>query len=99
MSQYESRISVSACKSSGMVFVHGFFLIFGHFFIFIAYRTGPAQLVAPFYYTFSVWAVISGLLVFGEFPNTLAIWGILLIIGSGLVIVMLDRRRKPVPVA
>jgi drug/metabolite transporter (DMT)-like permease len=77
----------------------GFFLIFGHFFIFMAYRIGPAPVVAPFYYTFSVWAVISGLVVFGEFPNTLAIWGILLIIASGLVIVMLDRRRKPIPVA
>jgi drug/metabolite transporter (DMT)-like permease len=77
----------------------GFFLIFGHFFIFMAYRIGPAPVVAPFYYTFSVWAVISGVVVFGDFPNTLAIWGILLIVGSGLVIVMLDRRRKPVPVA
>jgi drug/metabolite transporter (DMT)-like permease len=77
----------------------GFFLIFGHFFIFIAYRIGPAAVVAPFYYTFSVWAVISGLVVFGEFPNTLALLGILLIVGSGLVIVMLDRRRKPIPAA
>jgi drug/metabolite transporter (DMT)-like permease len=77
----------------------GFFLIFGHFFIFMAYRIGPAPVVAPFYYTFSVWAVISGLVVFQEFPDTLAVWGILLIIGSGLVVVMLDRRRKPVPSA
>jgi drug/metabolite transporter (DMT)-like permease len=77
----------------------GFFLIFGHFFIFIAYRIGPAAVVAPFYYTFSVWAVISGLVVFGEFPNTLALLDILLIVGSGLVIVMLDRRRKPIPAA
>jgi drug/metabolite transporter (DMT)-like permease len=53
--------------------------------------------VAPFYYTFSVWAVISGLVVFHEFPNTLAVLGILLIIGSGLVIVALDRRSKPLP--
>jgi drug/metabolite transporter (DMT)-like permease len=77
----------------------GFFLIFGHFFIFMAYRIGPAPVVAPFYYTFSVWAVISGIVVFGDFPNRLAVWGIMLIVGSGLVIVMLDRRRKPVPSA
>ena len=77
----------------------GFFLIFGHFFIFMAYRIGPAPVVAPFYYTFSVWAVISGVVVFGDFPNKLAVLGILLIIGSGLVIVMLDRRRKPAPSA
>jgi len=72
----------------------GFFLIFGHFFIFMAYRTGPTGVVAPFYYTFSVWAVISGLLVFGEFPNALAVVGIVLVIASGLIIVTLDERRR-----
>lgn len=72
----------------------GFFLIFGHFFIFMAYRTGPTGVVAPFYYTFSVWAVISGLVVFGEFPNAWAVIGIVLVIASGLVIVMLDERRR-----
>jgi drug/metabolite transporter (DMT)-like permease len=72
----------------------GFFLIFGHFFIFMAYRVGPTSAVAPFYYCFTVWAVISGLLVFGQFPNTLAICGILLVVGSGLAIVSLDQRKR-----
>ncbi|WP_292325081.1 hypothetical protein [Mesorhizobium sp.] len=72
----------------------GLFLIFGHFFIFMAYRVGPTSAVAPFYYCFTVWAVISGLLVFGEFPNALAVCGILLVIGSGLAIVSLDERRR-----
>ncbi|UDL90884.1 DMT family transporter [Mesorhizobium sp. PAMC28654] len=72
----------------------GFFLIFGHFFIFMAYRVGPTSAVAPFYYCFTVWAVISGLLVFGQFPNALAVCGILLVVGSGLTIVTLDHRRR-----
>jgi drug/metabolite transporter (DMT)-like permease len=72
----------------------GFFLIFGHFFIFMAYRVGPTSAVAPFYYCFTVWAVISGLLVFGQFPNALAICGILLVVGSGLTIVSLDQRER-----
>ena len=50
----------------------GLFLIFGHFFIFMAYRVGPTGIVAPFYYCFTVWAVISGLVVFGHLPNPLA---------------------------
>lgn len=76
----------------------GFFLIFGHFFIFMAYRVGPTSAVAPFYYAFTVWAVISGLVVFGELPNTLAIAGIALVILSGLAIVWLgERRRRLVP--
>jgi drug/metabolite transporter (DMT)-like permease len=72
----------------------GFFLIFGHFFIFMAYRIGPTGVVAPFYYCFSVWAVISGLVVFGQFPNAIAICGILLVVASGLTIVLLDERKR-----
>ncbi|WP_352930442.1 DMT family transporter [Mesorhizobium sp. M0938] len=72
----------------------GLFLIFGHFFIFMAYRVGPAGVVAPFYYCFTVWAVISGLAVFQQFPNALAISGILLVVASGLTIVSLDERRR-----
>lgn len=77
----------------------GFFLIFGHFFIFMAYRVGPTGVVAPFYYCFTVWAVISGLVVFEQFPNAIAVAGMLLVVASGLAIVLLDeRRRRPVPV-
>ena len=78
----------------------GFFLIFGHLFIFLAYRIGPTGAVAPFYYFFTFWAVISGLVVFGQLPNTLALAGIALVVASGLAIVLLDeRRRRLAPVA
>ena len=72
----------------------GLFLMFAHFFLFMAYRAGQAGIVAPFYYTFTVWAVISGLVVFGELPNMLAICGIALVAFSGLVIVSLDEHRR-----
>ncbi len=78
----------------------GLFLIFGHFFIFMAYRVGPTGVVAPFYYFFTFWAVLSGLVVFGQFPNVLAISGIVLVVAAGLTIVVLDeRKRRLVPVA
>lgn len=72
----------------------GLFLIFGHFFIFMAYRVGRPRIVAPFYYCFSVWAVFSGFVVFGELPNLLAMIGICLIMIAGLTIVLLDERRR-----
>lgn len=78
----------------------GLFLIFGHFFIFMAYRVGPTGVVAPFYYCFTVWAVISGLVVFQHLPNTLAIAGIALVVASGMTIVLLDgRKRRLAPVS
>lgn len=77
----------------------GLFLIFGHFFIFMAYRIGPTGVVAPFFYSFTVWAVISGVVVFHELPNMLALCGIALVAMSGLVIVLLDERRRRLMVA
>jgi drug/metabolite transporter (DMT)-like permease len=78
----------------------GLFLIFGHFFIFMAYRVGPTGVVAPFYYCFTVWAGISGLVVFQQFPNPVAMGGIVLVIASGLAVVLLgERQRRLVPVA
>jgi drug/metabolite transporter (DMT)-like permease len=78
----------------------GFFLIFGHFFLFMSYRVGPTGVVAPFFYFFTLWAVLSGLVVFQQFPNVLALAGIALVVASGLAVVLLDnRKRKLVPVA
>lgn len=78
----------------------GLFLIFGHFFIFMSYRVGETALVAPFYYFFTFWAVVSGLVVFQQFPNQLAIAGILLVVASGVAVVLLgERQRKLEPAA
>ncbi len=78
----------------------GLFLIFGHFFIFMSYRVGQTAIVAPFYYFFTFWAVISGLVVFQQFPNVLAITGIVLVVASGVAVVMLgERQRKLAPAA
>jgi len=76
----------------------GLLLSLGHFFIFLSYRTGATAAVAPFYYMFAIWAVCSGALVFGTFPNTLALVGIMLIVVSGIAVVLVDiRKRVPVP--
>lgn len=72
----------------------GFFLTLGHTFIFMSYRTGATGAVAPFYYTFTVWAVVSGIVVFGTVPNLLAIGGMVLILASGITVAVMDERRR-----
>lgn len=72
----------------------GLFLFGGHYCLFMAYRSGPTGLVAPFFYFFSFWALLSGAVVFGDFPNVVALSGIVLVVASGLAIVMLDRRKS-----
>ena len=72
----------------------GFFVTLGHFGVFMAYRLGAPGAIAPFFYSFAVWAVLSGLIVFGELPNPLALLGIATIVASGLGIILIDRRKR-----
>jgi drug/metabolite transporter (DMT)-like permease len=71
----------------------GLFLTFGQAGVLLAYRLGLNSTVAPFFYSFALWGVMSGLIVWGALPNTLALAGIALIAGSGIAIVVLDQRR------
>jgi drug/metabolite transporter (DMT)-like permease len=75
------------------LFAAGLLVSLGHLAIFLAYRFGTAGAVAPFFYSFAVWAVAAGFVVWREIPNTLALLGIGLIMASGLAIVLIDRRR------
>lgn len=78
----------------------GLFLFAGHYLLFTAYRLGPTVIVAPYYYFFTVWALIAGVMVFKTLPNLMAITGIVLVIVSGVAIVVVDRfRMRPAPVA
>jgi len=84
----------------GLMAIAGFFLMGGHLFIFLAFRFARARVVAPFNYAFTVWAVVSGIVLFGEAPNWLAVAGMLLIVATGLAIMLLEgrtRQGEPVP--
>jgi drug/metabolite transporter (DMT)-like permease len=72
----------------------GFFVMLGHFFVYMSFRHASAQTVAPFYYSFTLIAVAAGALLFGEFPNALAMVGIALIIFCGLGVLYFERGEK-----
>jgi drug/metabolite transporter (DMT)-like permease len=71
----------------------GLFVTLGHVGLLLAYRLGRTAAVAPFFYSFALWAVVAGVAVFGALPNALALAGIALIVGSGVAIVLLDQRH------
>jgi drug/metabolite transporter (DMT)-like permease len=74
----------------------GLFVTLGHVGILLAYRLSRTAAVAPFFYSFALWGVLSGLFVWHHLPNVLALTGIALIVGSGVTIVALDQRRDRV---
>jgi drug/metabolite transporter (DMT)-like permease len=78
-------------RNTAMMLAAGLFLMGGHTFVFLAFRHGSAAAVAPFYYTFTLWAVLSGLVVFRDIPNWLSLLGTILILASGLASIGLDR--------
>ena len=71
----------------------GLFDTLRHVGLLLAYRLGRTAAVAPFFYSFALWAVLSGLFVFGVLPNALALAGIALIVASGVAIVLIDQRH------
>jgi drug/metabolite transporter (DMT)-like permease len=71
----------------------GFFVTLGHYGVFIAYRLGAPGAIAPFFYSFAIWAVLAGFFVFDALPNALALVGIAAIVASGLGIILLDRHK------
>jgi len=96
---YSVAFETWAPVSSRMIWLMvlaGFLLIFGHVFIFLAYRFAAPRTIAPFYYCFTVWAVVSGVIVFGEIPDVVSFIGMGLIVASGLAIVIIDGRRRAV---
>lgn len=67
------------------------FLIGGYHFIIVAMRVAETSIVAPFRYTSILWAIILGYVLWGDVPNTLALAGIVILVGSGLYLMHRER--------
>ena len=71
----------------------GLLMGIGHLGLIQASRLAPSNIVAPFHYSQMVWAVIFGLMLFGDSPDEWVIVGSVVIIGSGLYILWRETVR------
>jgi drug/metabolite transporter (DMT)-like permease len=78
----------------GFLGLAGLLLTLGHGALLLAFRLGRTGSVAPFFYSFALWGVMAGLMVWGTLPNALALFGITLIVGSGIAIVLAGQNRE-----
>lgn len=85
---------VPSLRDFSLLFMAGAALVAGHLGVFLAYKLSEARTVAPFMYSLTIWAVLSGLLLFGDRPNAIAVAGMALIVGAGLMVIHLDGRRR-----
>lgn len=77
----------------GLLALASGFLAGGYHLIIMSMRSGEISLVAPFRYSALLFAIVIGFVVWGEFPNALAWFGIVLLIGSGLQVLTRERNR------
>ena len=57
-------------------------------------RFGDLSFVAPFRYISMVWAIILGLLLFGEWPDAFTAIGTLIVVLTGLYAVYREQLRR-----
>lgn len=68
------------------------FIIGGYVFSVMTMRIGDIGAVTPFRYTSLLWALLLGLLVFGDWPNGLTLIGAAIVVATGIFTLMRERR-------
>lgn len=79
-------------EQMGMFILVGGFGGVGGLLLIGATRRTPANLVAPVQYSQLIWAIIFGAVFYAEFPDALAVVGLLIVVVAGLLNVLMDRR-------
>lgn len=71
----------------------------GHYLMIEAFRHGEAALIAPFKYSFMVWAILFGYLMFGHLPDRWTLLGAAFVIFAGLYILHRETRITGHPIS
>lgn len=67
----------------------------GHGLLVLAFARAPASLLAPMSYTQLIWASLSGVLVFGDWPDLTTLAGAAVIALGGVLVALPERRDRP----
>lgn len=78
----------------GLISLAACLLLVGYQFIIMAMREGEISFIAPFRYTSFIWALLLGMVVFGEYPDAYMITGGVIVIGSGLYTLYRERIKS-----
>ncbi|RYJ00557.1 MAG: DMT family transporter [Acetobacteraceae bacterium] len=79
----------------GLLVVLGLLGAVGHGLLVLAYARAPVSLLAPLSYTQLVWAVLAGVLVFGDWPDGWTLAGAAVIAAGGILVALPEGRREP----
>ena len=79
--------------------VMGVFGATSHGMLIVAHRYAPAPTLTPFTYTQLIWMIISGVVVFGDWPAPATLVGAALVVACGAYLAVKERKGRPVPMA
>jgi drug/metabolite transporter (DMT)-like permease len=77
----------------GLFLLLGLFAGVAHWLVITAFLIVPASLLTPFTYLQMIWATLFGYLVFGHLPDGWSATGMAIIVGSGVMLALNERRR------
>jgi drug/metabolite transporter (DMT)-like permease len=72
----------------------GVFGAAGHALLIVAHRFAPAPALTPFSYTQLIWMIVSGLLVFGDWPSGATLVGAAMVVACGAYLALRERRGR-----
>lgn len=78
---------------AGLLVMLGVFAGTAHWLITRAFLIAPASLLTPFTYLQMVWATLAGYFVFDHLPDRWSFVGMAIIVGSGVMLALVERRR------
>jgi drug/metabolite transporter (DMT)-like permease len=74
----------------------GVFAATSHGMLIVAHRFAPAPTLTPFTYTQLIWMIVSGVLVFGDWPAASTLLGAALVVACGAYLALRERRGRHV---
>jgi len=80
-------------REGGLLLLLGLFAGLAHWLIITAFLVAPASLLTPFTYLQMIWATLFGYLIFKQLPDGWSAVGMAIIVGSGLMLALQERRR------
>lgn len=78
--------------SAGLLCASSGFLVFGYLFSIKAMRVGEVAFVSPFRYTILIWAIVIGIVVFGDIPDGWTLVGAAVVVATGIYTFYRERR-------
>lgn len=80
-------------REAGLLLMLGLFAGTAHWLLITAFLIAPASVLTPFTYVQMIWATLFGYLVFGQLPDGWSAVGMAIIVASGIMLALQERRR------